>query len=60
MFSNLTIKTRLIFTIGFLSLLLIGIGSYGLYGMSVTNAGLKTVYEDRTIALGQLDVIVRG
>ena len=59
MFKNLTIKSRLIFVLGFMSALLLGIGLFGLYGMSKANDGLRTVYEDRTIALGQLDTIVR-
>jgi len=52
--NNLTIKTRLVLVIGFLSALLIGIGSYGLWGMSKANDGLRTVYLDRTIPLGDL------
>jgi methyl-accepting chemotaxis protein len=51
---NLTIKARLVAVIGFLSLLLVGMGLYGLRGMSQTNEGLRTVYEDRLVALGQL------
>ncbi|MDX8380043.1 MAG: MCP four helix bundle domain-containing protein, partial [Gallionella sp.] len=58
--NNLTIKTRLVIVIGFLSMLLIVIGSYGLWGMSQSNAGLRTVYEDRTVPMGQLDTIVRA
>jgi methyl-accepting chemotaxis protein len=58
--NNLTIKTRLIAVIGLLSVLLIVIGSYGLWGMSSSNEGLRTVYEDRTVALGQLTTIVRN
>ncbi|MHB1186615.1 methyl-accepting chemotaxis protein [Thiobacillus sp.] len=54
MFKNLSIKTRLIFILAFLSVLLLAIGVIGLIGMSKTEAGLKTVYEDRTIPLGQL------
>jgi len=54
MFKNLTIKARLIFIIAFLASLLVVIGALGLSGMSKSNEGLKTVYEDRTIALGQL------
>ncbi|MBI3479052.1 MAG: Tar ligand binding domain-containing protein [Nitrosomonadales bacterium] len=57
--NNLTIKTRLIAVICFLSALLVGIGSYGLWGLSRSNEGLRSVYEDRTVALGQLDIIVR-
>lgn len=59
MFKNLTIKSRLTFVIGLLSVLLVGIGLFGLYGMSKANDGLRTVYEDRTIPMGQLDKIVR-
>ncbi|MFZ3018774.1 MAG: methyl-accepting chemotaxis protein [Gallionella sp.] len=58
--NNLTIKTRLIFVISFLSVLLIAIGSYGLWGMSQTEEGLRTVYEDRTIPMGQLNTILRN
>ncbi len=54
MFGNLTIKSRFIFVIGFMSLLLVGIGFVGLNGMVKANDALKTVYEDRTIALGQV------
>lgn len=46
---NLTIKTRLMAVVGLLSLLLVGIGSLGLYGVNQSNQGLKTVYEDRTV-----------
>lgn len=52
--NNLTIKTRLIAVLSFLSVLLIAIGAYGLWGMSKTNEGLRTVYEDRTVTLGQV------
>ena len=54
MFKNLTIRSRLIFILSFLSLLLLVIGGLGLFGMSQTNEGLRTVYIDRTIALGQV------
>ncbi len=57
---NLSIRTRLISVIGLLSVLLIVIGSYGLWGMSRSNEGLRTVYEDRTVALGQLTTILRN
>lgn len=54
MFKNLTIKSRLIFTLSFLVVFLLGIEMLGLFGMSKANDGLKTVYEDRVIPLGQL------
>lgn len=49
MFSNMTIKSRLIIMISILSLLLISVGGIGLFGVNQSNQGLKTVYEDRTI-----------
>ncbi|MBU1225090.1 MAG: MCP four helix bundle domain-containing protein [Gammaproteobacteria bacterium] len=55
MLKNLTIKSRLIFVIAFLSVLLVGIGILGMASLNVTNASLKRVYEDRVIALGQLE-----
>jgi methyl-accepting chemotaxis protein len=54
MFKNLTIKTRLIFILAFMSVMLVVGGFLGLGGMAQTEAGLKTVYEDRTIPLGQV------
>ncbi len=56
---NFSIKSRLSFAIGFLALLLVVIGSAGLYGLSNTNDALKTVYEDRLVSMGQLDRIIR-
>jgi methyl-accepting chemotaxis protein len=52
--NNLKISTRLLILIGLLAALLTAIGSYGLYGIQQSNAALKTVYEDRTVALEQL------
>ena len=57
MLANLHIKTRLIFVIGFLSLLLLGIGVMGLTSLGSTNSAFKSVYEDRVVALGQLERI---
>ncbi|MPT23533.1 MAG: HAMP domain-containing protein [Starkeya sp.] len=52
--NNLKISTRLALIIGWLSVLMMGIGGAGIYGIRQTNAGLQTVYEDRTVALGEL------
>ncbi|MDR3391125.1 MAG: methyl-accepting chemotaxis protein [Sulfuriferula sp.] len=60
MLKNVKIKTLLVSVIGFLSLLLIAIGSFGLYNQVNANESLRTVYEDRTVALGHLDKVVRG
>ena len=51
---NLKISTRLWILIGITSLVMLIIGVYGLRGLDQTNAGLKTVYEDRTVSLGFL------
>ena len=55
MLKNLSIKARLIFVIGFLSVLLVGIGTMGLTSLSSTNGAFKSVYEDRMVALGKLE-----
>ena len=48
------IATRLVLLVGIMSALLITVGLAGLQGMGSSNGSLKTVYEDRTVALGQL------
>lgn len=53
----MTIKFRLIAVITFLSILAIGIGVLGLYGMNRANEGLKAVYEDRAVVLEQISRI---
>ncbi|MDO8334417.1 MAG: methyl-accepting chemotaxis protein [Nitrosomonas sp.] len=58
MFNDMTIKSRLMFVISMLSLLLVGIGSLGLYGINQSNAGLKSVYEDRTVPAVMLGKIL--
>ena len=58
MFDNMTIKTRLMLVIGMLSFLLMGIGGLGLYGISQSNDGLKTVYEDRTVPAIDLGLVL--
>jgi methyl-accepting chemotaxis protein-1 (serine sensor receptor) len=54
---NMTIKSRLIAVIAFLSVLAAGIGILGLHGMNKSNEGLKTVYEDRALVLEELSKI---
>ena len=60
MFKNLSIKFRLIFVIAFLSSGLLAIGMFGLVGVSQTNEGLREVYENRAIPLGQMKHIESG
>jgi len=55
--NNFKISTRLAALIGILSLLLISIGSIGLFGIGQSNDALKTVYEDRVVAMGQLEQV---
>jgi methyl-accepting chemotaxis protein len=52
LFKNFTIKARLTFLIGLLSLLMMVIGGIGLRGISKTNEGLRSVYKDRTVTMG--------
>ncbi len=52
--NNFKISTRLVALTGMLSLLLIVIGGIGLFGLRASNEGLRTVYEDRTIPMGQI------
>lgn len=58
--NKLKISTRLLALIGVMSALLVGIGAIGLVGISKTNQALQSVYEDRLVAVGQLDTIVRA
>lgn len=59
MLNNLTIKSRLTFVIGLLALLLTSIGGAGLYSLGATNDSLKTIYDDRLVAMGDLDSVIR-
>ena len=57
MLTNLSIKSRLIFVVGFLLLSLVAIGVIGLSSLSATNASFKAFYENRLVAMGYLDEI---
>ena len=59
MFHDIRIKTKLIFSFILLSLLVLSIGSVGYLSLNASNNSLKTVYDDRLIALGQLDAVMR-
>jgi methyl-accepting chemotaxis protein len=56
-FNNLSVKTRLLGLVTFLSLVSIVVGIVGLQGMSKTVHGLQTVYDDRVVPLRDLKVI---
>lgn len=59
MMNKLKISTRLFLLTGLLSSLLVVTGAIGLYGISRSNAALQTVYDDRTVCMGQLDIVAR-
>ncbi|MGE5649803.1 MAG: methyl-accepting chemotaxis protein [Bacillota bacterium] len=59
MLRNLSIKTRLIFVIGFLSLLLVLSALVGIVSLGLANDATRTIYDDRLVATGQLDRVVR-
>ena len=56
---NATLKFRIASIIAFISLITLVVGFVGMYGMAELNQGLKTVYEDRTVALEQVSRIDR-
>ena len=58
MFKNLTIKTRLVFVISLLCLIALLVGLVGLRNLGMTNDALKTVYNDRLVAVGQLSDVL--
>jgi methyl-accepting chemotaxis protein len=60
MFGNVSIKSRLIALISLLSLIMLLIGTLGIVSLNSANAALKTVYEDRLVAVGQLDQVIRA
>jgi methyl-accepting chemotaxis protein-1 (serine sensor receptor) len=51
---KLKISTRLAVLVALAGVLLVTLGVLGLRGIRASNDALKTVYEDRTVALGQL------
>ncbi len=59
MIKNLSIKTRMNMVIGFISAMMIVGGLAGIVGISMTNEGLRRVYEERMRPTGQLQNIDR-
>lgn len=59
MYRGFTIKSRLIFVIAFLCMLLIGMGALGLTTLSGVNASLRAVSENRLVSMCNLDMMVR-
>jgi methyl-accepting chemotaxis protein len=58
MFKNVTVKLRLIIVLGLLCLVSIVIAAAGLFALSATNQSIKTLYEDRLVAMGQLHEVL--
>ena len=59
MFRNLSIKSRLIFVIGFLSLMCMAGALVGLTSLYSANEGLHINYKRRLVPLSELDQVVR-
>jgi methyl-accepting chemotaxis protein-1 (serine sensor receptor) len=59
MLKDISIKSRLIFMIALLSLMMLAIGGTGIYGLGSVNESMKSVYDDRLVSLGQLDQVIR-
>lgn len=57
--NNLKISTRLTIMAAALIVLMFVVGFIGIRGMNLTNMSLKGVYEDRTVALAQLNEVQR-
>jgi len=51
------ISTRLMFLVGLVSLLLIGMGAQGLWSIGQSNTAYKSLYEERMVPLAQLSEI---
>jgi methyl-accepting chemotaxis protein-1 (serine sensor receptor) len=60
MLNNFSIKSRLGFVIGFLVLLLIAIGGMGLASLRTTNGSLRSLYEERVLPMGRLNLVARN
>ncbi|HYD96259.1 MAG TPA: methyl-accepting chemotaxis protein, partial [Noviherbaspirillum sp.] len=59
MLKNLTIKTRLVIVLSFLSVQLIVASVLGISSLGTANNAMKSMYDDRLVALGQLDQVIR-
>jgi methyl-accepting chemotaxis protein len=55
--NRLKIRTKLYFFVGFIALLLIGVGATGLYGIHSSKTALAGVYNDHLLAINDLNDI---
>lgn len=58
MLKNITIKSLLLFVMGLLSVLLVATGVLGLTSLDTTNKALQSVYDDRTVPVGNLNTVI--
>ena len=58
MFTETSIKFRLMLVMSILSVLMVSIGAYGLYGFNQSNHTVQSVYEDRMMPAVQLGTIL--
>ncbi|NOS74726.1 MAG: methyl-accepting chemotaxis protein, partial [Methyloglobulus sp.] len=54
MFKNTKIKTLLTINLTFIIILLLTVGSFGLYGLNKSNLSLQTVFADRLVPASDL------
>ncbi|MBP7131206.1 MAG: MCP four helix bundle domain-containing protein, partial [Aquabacterium sp.] len=52
--NKFNISTRITLILGILAALLMFVSLLGIYGMSLTKDGMRSIYEDRAIPLKQL------
>ncbi|MDD2864484.1 MAG: methyl-accepting chemotaxis protein [Methylococcales bacterium] len=57
MLKNLTVKAKLLFLIGLMSVIMLTLTGVNLYALNKTNQGLQTIYADRTLPLADLSEI---
>ena len=57
--NNLKISTRLVILIGVLSVLLVGIGAMGLWGIGKSNEALKKVHDEAMLPALMADDVVQ-
>jgi methyl-accepting chemotaxis protein-1 (serine sensor receptor) len=59
MFKNLTIKNKLIATVGYLAVSMLIIGFMGVHFLGVANDVTKDIYEDKVTKIAELDKTIR-
>lgn len=58
MFSNLTIKSRLVFLLSALTLMLVAGASIGIFALQEANGRMEALYNKRLMAISQLDKVI--